>query len=318
MPLEDWDWDNPFGRKSGRKSSHLVQKEEDEMTAQPLILKEGFTIGADPEMFCRDPNGVAVPAADCGIPGTKAKPHKVDGGAVQVDGMAAEYNIDPVSDFKEWNANHQKVIKQLESFLPKGYTLDAVSAVEFDQDVFDKASEEAKELGCSPDFNAWTRDINPPPSDPDNPTLRCAGAHIHVGWTKGEDTSDVQHVLNCCDLVQQFDWYLGAPSLKMSSDPRRRRLYGKAGSCRIKDYGVEYRVLDNFWIMTRDRRLWVWNRLCLAINRMQKHFIPEKVSKTSNIEIQKSIDESTLSPSLRVNFKYPIMTTDSNYARFGI
>jgi hypothetical protein len=49
------------------------------------------SVGADPEVFVRNAEGEPVPA--CGlIPGTKAEPHRVDSGAVQVDGLALEFN----------------------------------------------------------------------------------------------------------------------------------------------------------------------------------------------------------------------------------
>lgn len=302
---------DPFAPRKARE-----RKDLDEMAAAPMEAKEGFTFGADPELFVKNEKGVFVSAAGL-IPGTKAEPHKVEYGAIQVDGMAAEYNIDPVTNFKDWNRNHQAVIGQLQSLLPKGYTLEPVSAVTFDPSVFDEAPEEAKELGCSPDFNAWTQDVNPPPNDPDNPRLRCAGGHIHVGWTSGEDTSDVQHLLNCIDLVKQFDWYLGAPSIRYTADPSRRRLYGRAGSCRIKDYGVEYRVLDNFWAMTRERRLWVWNRMMIAISKMEKSCIFEKVGNTHNELLQQSIDMTKLDKELSVNYRFPLATIDPHYCRFG-
>jgi hypothetical protein len=70
--------------------------------------------------------------------------------------------------------------------------------------------------------------------------------------------------------VKQLDWYLGGWSLKHDSDPTRRTLYGRAGACRLKSYGVEYRVLSNFWMTTADRRKAVWNRMQLAVKAMER------------------------------------------------
>ncbi len=50
-----------------------------------------FTIGADPEIFLRR-RGKAFSAHGV-IPGTKKEPHNVEKGAVQVDGMAVEFNV---------------------------------------------------------------------------------------------------------------------------------------------------------------------------------------------------------------------------------
>lgn len=281
------------------------------MVAMPLQPMQGFKIGADPELFVLDQNGEAVSAAGL-IPGTKAEPYKVKDGAIQVDGMAAEFNIDPVDNFEDFNDKIKSVMKQLTGFLPDGYTLSAVPCVVFDQDVWDAAPEEAKELGCSPDFNAWTGGVNPPPKCSEAPTLRTASGHLHIGWTEDADMGDVQHILNCQDLVKQLDWYLGAWSLKMDPDPTRRLLYGKAGACRYKSYGVEYRVLSNFWLTSRDRRLQVWNRLNQAIYDMRNIFMPDKPKHWQELLVQ-SLDTSERNKYLETTFQFPLKTLDKNY-----
>lgn len=281
------------------------------MVAMALEPMQGFSIGADPELFVLDETGKAVSAHGL-IPGTKAIPHKVEGGAIQVDGMAAEFNIDPCTTFEQFNERIKLVMKQLQGFLPSGYTLSAVPCIVFDEDVWDAAPEEAKELGCSPDFNVWTGTVNPPPNCPSNPRLRTASGHLHIGWTDDADMGDIQHILNCQDLVKQLDWYLGAWSLKMDPDPTRRLLYGKAGACRYKPYGVEYRVLSNFWLTTKERRLQVWNRLNQAIYDMRNMFMPDK-AKNYNEFLVSSIGTSERNRMLETQFRFPLTTIDSNY-----
>jgi hypothetical protein len=93
----------------------------------------------------------------------------------------------------------------------------------------------------------------------------------------------------------------------MDTDPTRRQLYGRAGACRYKTYGVEYRVLSNFWCTSRDKRLAVWNRLQLAINSMAKKFLPEDVPVRLQQLLQDGINNSSLDPQLVSNFKYPLV-----------
>jgi hypothetical protein len=290
----------------GFTPNNKAKKEEDtEVSTAPLDAREGFKFGADPELFVFK-DGVPVTAEGL-IPGTKAEPHKVECGAVQVDGMAAEFNIDPASSFKDFNHNIEAVMKQLEALLPPSHELRAVPAVTFDKEVFDAAPEKAKELGCQPDYNAWKGQVNPPPKDPNNPFLRTASGHIHIGWTEGADLSDPQHIMNCVDLVKQLDWYLGGWSVKVDADPTRRQLYGRAGALRFKDYGVEYRVLSNFWITSRERRLAVWNRLQYAIEAMSKSFMPDNPSAYNTL-LQESINSSVLNAQLAKQFKYPLIS----------
>lgn len=270
---------------------------------------EGFKFGCDPELFILDSEGTPV-CADGLIPGTKAEPYKVNRGAVQVDGMAAEFNIDPADHFEEFNSNIVTVLGQLKKMLPQGYHLMPAPAVVFSENVWEAAPEHAKELGCTPDYNAWTGEANPPPEYAANPRLRTASGHLHIGWTEDESLGDPQHIMNCRDLVRQFDWYLAGWSLKKDPDPTRRLLYGKAGACRYKPYGVEYRVLSNFWLKSKQSRLEVWNRMQTAISRMRKGFLPDKAAEMNELLIQ-SINESKRNLLLEKQFSFPLASINS-------
>jgi len=265
----------------------------------------GFKFGCDPELFVLNPDGEYVTAEGL-IPGTKESPYKVDFGAVQVDGMAAEFNIDPVTNYSDFNRNITQVLAQLRAMLPRGYKLSAVPAVEFSEKAWGDAPDVAKILGCNPDFNAWTGTINPPPNTEGNERLRTASGHLHFGWTEDAEVSDMEYVQNARDLVKQLDWYLGAWSVIKDPDARRRTLYGKAGACRFKDYGVEYRVLSNFWLSTGATRLQVWNRMQKAIYDMRTNFRPESAPAVFNDLLIQSIDTSKLHDELTSNFFNPI------------
>ena len=279
---------------------------------KPLEAKEGFTFGCDPEGFVFK-GKTPVPACEF-IPGTKAKPHPVEYGAVQVDGMAAEFNIDPVDNYKDWEHHITAVIKQLKSFLPSGYTLKFVPSVTFDPNVFDAAPNFYKELGCQPDYDVYSGNANPPPT-PENPYVRCAGGHLHVGWTKGEDLCDIQHILNCQDLGKQFDWFLGGWSVNKDKDVVRRALYGKMGACRYKDYGLEYRVLSNFWVVNKELRFEIWNRMNHAINAMSNLFLPDRLNVLTE-QLRNCINSSQTDEELFSACVYPLMTLNKSLRRF--
>lgn len=303
-----------YAQYLGSKKKVRIQTEEEDMPSKPLVPKAGFTFGCDPEAFVFD-GDKPVPAAMAGIPGTKEEPYEVLGGAVQVDGMAAEFNIDPVDNYEDWESNITLVVDQLKSLLPEGLELRFTSAVTFDEDVFEKADDYSKALGCMPDVDAWTGGMNPP-ANPENPYLRCAGGHLHVGWTENELLSDLQHMLNCQDLVKQFDWFLGGWGVLQDPDNRRRELYGRMGACRYKPYGVEYRVLSPFWVETKDLRLAVWNRMNAAINAMAQMFIPERLPKQYEGLLRTGINESKMDPHLLHTCEYPLQTLAAGQRRF--
>lgn len=269
-----------------------------------LEAMEGLTFGADPELFIINPDGEFVSAAGM-IPGDKTNPYKVEGGAVQVDGMAAEFNIDPVTNYKDFKKNIDMVRKQLEAMLPKGYKLVATPTAKFSEIEWEKSPEESKILGCSPDFDAWRKTVNPVPVATDR--VRHAGGHLHVGWTNDADTGDSLYVQSCVDLVRQLDWFLASWSVLKDPDNLRRSSYGKAGAMRFKPYGVEYRTLSNFWLgEDSGLLLQVWNRMQSAINYMPSVFMPEKYAKFCP-ELIQSVNESKLTCGI-MKFNFPLMT----------
>jgi hypothetical protein len=74
-----------------------------------------YTIGADPEVFVGKNNSFV--SAHGLVQGTKEAPSPVYKGAVQVDGLALEYNIDPASTPEEFEDNILTVQSQLKSMI---------------------------------------------------------------------------------------------------------------------------------------------------------------------------------------------------------
>ena len=274
-----------------------------------LELMSGMQIGADPELFIYDTNKNEFVCPDGLVPGTKEEPHKVDGGAVQQDGFAAEFNIDPCDNYPDFRDRILGVQDQLQKMLPSHLKLVPVASAQFSPEQWARASQQTKELGCSPDYNAWALNVNPPPKAED--MLRCAGGHLHFGWTDNADTSDKEYYKASIDLVRQLDWMLGAWSLYHDKDSQRRKMYGRAGSMRFKPYGVEYRTLSNFWLDRGGRSnnllLNTWNRCAKAIDLMATSHYPTEFA-SYNLSLIKAIDTSTMSGMLfsSASFTAPI------------
>ncbi len=221
-------------------------------------------LGCDPEVFV---SKQGVPFSAYGmVPGTKKEPFKVGKGAVQVDGMALEFNTDPASTKKAFVKNVQTVFSKLESMIPPEYKIEVKASVKFDWDHLKAQPKEALELGCEPDFNAYTHDANPRPKADTN--LRTASGHVHIGWTKDADIKSRDHFRACCQLAKQLDMFLAIPSLYLDPDTERRILYGKAGCFRPKPYGMEYRTLSNFWLTNPELMEWVWDATTKAVEEL--------------------------------------------------
>lgn len=222
-------------------------------------------IGCDPEVFVSQ--GKVFKSAFGLIKGDKRNPQKVKRGAVQVDGMALEFNIDPAATEDEFCINVNEVFQQLKLMVPK-HEIVISPVAHFDPEYMKAQPEEALELGCDPDFNAWTGEVNIKP-DADRP-MRTASGHVHIGWTDNEDLGNPVHIANGNSVTKQMDFFLGLPSLSYDDDTERREMYGKSGCCRYKPYGVEYRTLSNAWLKSDSLKRWVFRASQAGVLALQQ------------------------------------------------
>jgi hypothetical protein len=234
------------------------------MLIAPTIPK--ILIGADPEVFVVR-NGVFISGHGL-VPGDKYDPHPVGRGAVQVDGTALEFNIDPAENEEEFEYNISTVFGQLKGMVPKDCMLVTAPVARYSSEEWDMIPPYAKRLGCEPDYNAWTGEKNPTPNS--DVKFRTASGHIHIGFTKDKDPFSDQHMDECCTIVKQLDYYLGLMSLAWDPDNTRRELYGQAGAFRPKPYGVEYRVLSNAWLKSSSLTKWIFRQTVRAMHDLYK------------------------------------------------
>lgn len=236
---------------------------------------KNIKVGADPELFLKVKGGEFVPA--CGlIGGSKDKPKKIDkvGHAVQEDNVMVEYNIRPAKTVEEFLESHKFVLNYLRQMLPE-YELAVAASVEFRKDQLQHP--QAKVFGRDPDYNAWTLEVNPPPTAKSN--LRTAGGHIHVGY----DNPSIQDQVA---LAKAMDLFIGVPSILLDADDRRRSRYGKAGAFRPKDYGIESRTPSNFWIANDKLQAWAFNNTraaCAFLNDGGLKAIERDAAEIQNI-----------------------------------
>lgn len=207
-----------------------------------------FKIGTDPEVFLTTQDGEYRSAHDL-IPGTKENPYRVKDGAIQVDGVAMEFNTNPAETAVEFMTNIKSVMQSLEKHYKRAapdLLLTITPTANFEKGYFDTLPDEPKLLGCTPDFNAYTGSENTPPETTE--PFRTGAGHIHVGWGEYLRVNTDAHFQLCRDMVKQLDAILYISSLLWDSDDKRRTLYGKIGAFRPKVYGVEYRPLSNAFL----------------------------------------------------------------------
>lgn len=220
-------------------------------------------IGADPEAFVC--SGMQIVHAIGMIGGTKDAPLPVLGGGLQEDNVLFEFNVDPTADAQVFADTIRDVLQQGADVLDwNGLQIKrGLSSHVYEN--MDGFPEKAFEFGCTPDYNAYTGLENPRPSAT-NQFLRTAGGHVHIGY---DHVTTVTNDLSRA-VMNMADYFLGLPSLFEDPDTRRRELYGKAGACRLKSYGAEYRTLSNYWIWDEAMIKTIHGRAQACFNKVEQ------------------------------------------------
>lgn len=230
---------------------------------------KNITIGADPECFIINTLTNEVVSSIGMIPGEKGNPYvdprMPEGFGLETDNILAEFNIPPCRTKAQfiYSINYMKdFIRSFVKDINPNYDIkcSASEYVPYDQLVGDQAFE----IGCAPDYNAYTEDANPRP-DGFKDNLRSAGMHIHLGCEGGLSVDEI------IKFVKYFDQYVVLPSILVDTDTRRRSLYGKAGCFRRTCYGCECRSLSSF-MMSSDMLLsQVWDNTMKAIHHYNEN-----------------------------------------------
>lgn len=222
-----------------------------------VIKLEHVKIGSDPEVFLK--NNKEVVSSIGLIEGTKREPHDIGNNCgIQTDNVLAEYTFPPVKldESKKFFDYIRYCIDYTNNYLKKQDVKVSIQSSAYVDEKY-LQDPQTREAGCSPDFNVWSRSVNEP-ADYINSNLRTAGCHIHIGYEGVTDEISEE-------IVKVLDLFLAIPSLFIDKDTERRKMYGKAGCFRFKDYGVEYRVLGNFILQDQDTVDWLFRNIKAAL-----------------------------------------------------
>ena len=102
--------------------------------------------------------------------------------------------------------------------------------------------------------------------------------HISIGW---DNFTQEQQL----DMVKAMDATVGLESVLLDNDTERKKLYGKAGCFRFREYGIEYRSLSNFWIKSDESLKWSWDTTMKAIELVNSGKI-EEVKELGNYIVE--------------------------------
>lgn len=275
-----------------------------------MFKKPSF--GYDPEFFLKIKGTDELYPSIGLFGGTKEEkkplPRLGKGFGIEEDNVAVEMTAPPANSKEEFVGNLANMVQHLKDVLIPGINSKKITP-ELDLDTrcsgnFEKKyleSKQAKTFGCSPEMNAYTYDMFVASAE-NAANFRTCGGHIHIGW-EGDKSMEIATM-----LIRAMDLYLGLASLFLDEDENRRKLYGKAGSCRITSYGVEYRTLSNFWVFNTDFSSWVYDQTLEAIKNVE--IFKDNYSSTG-MQVQHAINtnDKGIAAALMEQFKIKFPTT---------
>lgn len=211
-----------------------------------------YLIGADPELFLSVGNKIVN--AHGLFPGNKQDPFKVERGAIQVDGVALEFNIDPAKTEEEFLLNISTVLTQMDEMVrqvDKDMRLNFLPVARFDEEEFMEFPDECKILGCDPDYNISGK-VNRQPEELMYEPIRTGSGHIHIGWTNDVDPFSPGHFNDALGVSTHFASHPFSHLNPLETE--RLKYYGADGAFRPKPYGVELREFSNVWVEHEESR----------------------------------------------------------------
>lgn len=260
------------------------------------INKDTLTIGSDPELFLVDQDGKAVSAIDK-IPGSKNEPFELPelgkGFAIQTDCCCVEFNVPPVNNSIDFYKNIETMFGYIRSIIPQGVDITTATSMQFDDK--DLEHPQAKEGGCSADYNAWELKVNSKPKLAKT-NWRCAGAHLHFGYEGFNDETSIE-------LIKALDLTLGVTSIVIDQDIQRRKLYGRAGCFRMTHFGVEYRTPSPYYLASQELVDHVFKAIDMAVDIVNSG---KEYSDIEQLDIQTCINIADVNMAYELIKKYSL------------
>lgn len=277
-------------------------------------MGKNATIGTDPEFFLVDKKTGKYISAIPHIEGTKHNPAPLpSGGSVQHDNVALEFATDP-TDSKEGFVNViRNAFKDINSQISEDHDIVAIPSATFESNQLEHP--EAQEFGCDPDYDAWTIAINNKPTSEDQ-NFRSCGGHIHVGHVEGDGNDFLLDPYGKVDTVKMMDFVHGIISTILDNSKaaiERRKLYGKAGCHRPTSYGVEYRVLSNYWLKSPQLVMMVYSLTQDVLRLIRDDVHLKLIDSVGSDRIQTVINDGLVDEALVIfgNNVKPVLSEES-------
>jgi hypothetical protein len=174
-----------------------------------------------------------------------------DGFFMYYDNVNMEFNIPPVNTKNQFLSGYKTLFSRAQQKLGSRYEIACISSHTYDEKECDH--DDARVAGCNPEFSAWEVEVVTPPQFEGG--FRSLGFHQHIGrsdYKQYLDDADGVPLIDPyskIDAIKLMDIFVGIPLIVIDKDPTsvaRKSLYGRAGSHRPTEFGVEYRAPGNY------------------------------------------------------------------------
>lgn len=286
---------------------------------QSKIDIKNVTFGADPEFgILHKPTNKIVSGIGF-VGGEKSEPLILDeetGITRTEDNVLFEAQFPPVNNVEDW-CKMFRIIQEKGNELLSQFDMQLIPMSNhfYDDDQLEHPM--ARTFGCSASMNAYTKDVQYTCGPEEAGNQRSVGAHVHLGVKEGIDTED-----NVFNLMKVFDIFLGVPSVLIDQDKHRRKLYGRAGECRmrvINDYVVmEYRTLGGNMLADEELIRWTYHQMEAAIDFFnQSNFDEIFAMENEIVDCINNCDEQLAQKLVKqFNISYPDIQVDAGYIIF--
>jgi hypothetical protein len=251
------------------------------------------TLGGDPEFFFKTNKRGAIRGSERIIPPDGLALSDSSRNRVVTDGVQAEFNVYP-DTCRQVVANNYRVLFGLvaDEIKRKGLELKAdfsSSVVKVSKTELQSLSESSRVFGCAPSSNTHMSGEEAKITvNPSEYTIRTAGGHIHLGGY-GPVLESREKVVDVLDVV------LGNTCVLLDREPmmaERRKVYGRAGEFRACKYGLEYRVLSNFWLRAYPLMSLVYSLARFAVHVVDNGYYDALMSVVNYERVAYAIDEN--------------------------
>lgn len=257
-----------------------------------------LTWGADPELAVFDRQRNKMVSAIPVLNHDKDNPIMLDATTkFYHDNILSELAFAPSKSPAEMVESFRRVLTKASAKLGKRYKLVPKAAHEFDEEAL--SDPRAKESGCSPTFNVYRREQNPAVVFKDGDGQRNCGGHVHIGNANADtDTEGLLMTLDSKELAAKvLDVYLGTSSVIFDRDPAsiKRRSACEAGQVRFPSYGLEHRMLGNWYLRSPVTTRLVYDLADYAMQHIRNGTAEEVMSHIDENELQHAINANDVS-----------------------